>query len=456
MKSKSSRFLVWAFGLFVAQGIFSNAVVLPKWQKEFAPKGDIFAGSGLSPDQMLFALGGFREMVAGILWVRADSFFDDGNYDAMLPLIRLCTILDPKQLDIFSVGMWHIAYNFTDEGNRSDRRYVPYAIALGKEAQRNNPDTYEPFFETGWLWFNKVDDDYDQAVKNFEEAEKREDMLAARKNLLSVAYQRTGQIDKSLDHWYSQWDLQDKNWRDTGDMIPKQQRDTAENNLDTLIVRMAQRGYFAQKRGEGIQNYDLYPPFDVGFAAKAAVVGPGILKVDCNWNILPAGTRIRCILRDADYPTAKFADQDWDRETGVKLDPPKDMTWMQEAIYIKNRHGMRKIDMTRDQTMYPFTKDKYVLEFYWNPRSAAGFMQDKLGFLGEGMTDKNYLNLQARQGQRVIYTSFTLTRDQILRLGEWASKVPTVQTPNYVDPNETLKEKDDVILVPSLRNDKKG
>ena len=45
-------------------------------------------------------MAGFREMVAGILWVRADSFFDSGNYDAILPIIRLVTWVDPKEIDV--------------------------------------------------------------------------------------------------------------------------------------------------------------------------------------------------------------------------------------------------------------------------------------------------------------------------------------------------------------------
>ena len=113
---------------------------------------------------------GFRELIAGILWVKADSFFDTGNYDAILPLIRLVTILDPHQIDVYATGMWHIGYNFTDEEQRSDRRYIPAALALGKEGYQNNPNTYEMFFETGWMWYHKIDDDYEHAVDLFLEA----------------------------------------------------------------------------------------------------------------------------------------------------------------------------------------------------------------------------------------------------------------------------------------------
>src|SRR5512146_1551837 len=119
-------------GLLVAQGAVNKGFVYNFWAKNYAGK-DLTKSAGLSPDQLLFAMAGFREMIAGILWVRADSFFDSGNYDAILPLIRLVTILDPHQIDVYATGMWHIGYNFTDEEQRSDRRYLPSAVALGAE-----------------------------------------------------------------------------------------------------------------------------------------------------------------------------------------------------------------------------------------------------------------------------------------------------------------------------------
>ena len=113
--------------LFIAQAVFQSVLVFPRWAKDYAPKKTVQGQEGISPDQLLFALIGFRELVAGILWVRADSFFDTGNYDAILPIVRVVTILDPHQLDVYATGMWHIGYNFTDEEQRSDRRYVPSA-----------------------------------------------------------------------------------------------------------------------------------------------------------------------------------------------------------------------------------------------------------------------------------------------------------------------------------------
>src|SRR5687768_5374204 len=180
MKRSPIALTLLAVFLF-AQFAVSRYSLHDKWRENYMPKTASIQSTGLDPGQLLAAMAGFREMIAGILWVRADSFFDTGNYDAILPIIRLVTWLDPKNIDVYATGMWHIGYNFTDEEQRSDRRYIKPAVALGKEGAANNPTTYEMFFETGWMWFHKIDDDYEQAVRWFTEAEKREDMLPARK-----------------------------------------------------------------------------------------------------------------------------------------------------------------------------------------------------------------------------------------------------------------------------------
>ncbi len=428
------------------------------WATDFSPgKTTAIANSGLSPDQLLFALAGFRELIAGILWVKADSFFDTGNYDAILPLIRLVTILDPHQIDVYATGMWHIGYNFTDEEQRSDRRYIPAALALGKEGYTNNPNTYEMFFETGWMWYHKIDDDYEHAVDLFIRAQKLPDMIPARKNLLAMAYQRNGQPDKALDTYLTLYDKAVEEYTKDKAFGSRQNRDTIENNIDTTLVRLVQRGWMADhdpKLGEvDKKGYDNEPPFDVKFSAKVTVTDQRVLKVEGTWGVQPVGSRIRIVLRDADYPGAKAAEMNWDGSSGVSLDPDKRLTFMQDGLFVKNRRFNRKIDMSRDPTMYPFASDHYVVEFYYNPRSAPPHIQDKFSWDGSGMTDKNFLNTQVRpDGQRVVYAKLDLTRDQLLRRGDWADRAPSVKTANYVEPKNTYDESQDTIIdIPSLR-----
>jgi hypothetical protein len=462
MKKGRALLLVLIAALFVAQGFMQVAVVYPKWSKDYSPnKGSMEVGGGLNPDQFLFALVGLREFIAGILWVRADSFFDTGNYDAILPIIRLVTWLDPKQIDVYATGMWHIGYNFTDEEQRSDRRYIPSALALGKEGAKQNPDTYEMFFEVAWMWFHKVDDNYDQAVRWFQYAHERKDILPARRSLLVNAYLRNGEIDRAVE---LQFKLRQLILEENKDKVTAYQRaqaaniDTIEGNIDNMLVRLVQRGWLARKRDDGTYekgDYDTLPPFDVGFSAKVTVDEPKILKVEGTWNVLPIGTRVRCILRDADYETEVPAGLIWDKSDNVNLDPDRQRTFMMEQLFVRNQRFSRRIDMSKDPTMYPFIKKDYIIEFYYNPRSAPAHIQDKFGFNGEGMTDKNFLNTDVRKGQRVVYAKLSITRDQLLRQGEWLDRTPVVKTANYNSGNEG-GQLEDVIEIPSMRSSTGG
>ncbi|RYG97038.1 MAG: hypothetical protein EON58_10710 [Alphaproteobacteria bacterium] len=453
-----SRISTTAVGILAAcvigQGALQRGVIFNQWKKDYSPgQGKLVTGA-LSPDQMLFALTGLRELVAGILWVRADSFFDSGNYDAILPIVRLVTVLDPRAIDVYATGMWHIGYNFTDEEQRSDRRYIPSALALGKEGAMNNKDTYEMFFETGWMWYHKIDDDYSNSVKWFEDAQKRPDMLVARKNLISNAYERNGQVEESLNALYRLTDNAEEAYKkDTEVFSSRQNKETLENKLDTMVVRTVQRGYWAGKEGRPLKGYDVSPPFDVGFSVKATVIEPRVIRFEGTWNVLPVGTRVRVVLKDEDYPKQEPAGMQWDQSNDVNLDPPKDKTFMQDQLFVKNRRFNRKVDMSKDPTMYPFSSNEYALEFYYNPRSAPPHIQDKFSWNGEGMTDKNFLNTEIRPGQRVVYTKLKLTKDQILRRGEWQDRVPVVKTKNFVDRGGKGSGTEEVTIdIPSLRS----
>ncbi|HWD37399.1 MAG TPA: hypothetical protein VG944_01000 [Fimbriimonas sp.] len=436
---------------FVGQAALQGGYLFNAWKTNYASKNSLSSSGGLSPDQFLFALAGFREMIAGILWVRADAFFDTGNYDAILPIIRLVTLLDPHEIDVFATGMWHIGYNFTDEEQRSDRRYIPSALALGKEGCRQNPNTYELFFETGWLWYHKIDDDYDQAVKWFTEAQKRPDMLPARKNLLAMAYQRDGKPDEGLNTYMRLYKDALERMKQEDSFGTKQNRDTLENNIDTTLVRLVQRGWMAEQEKKPLNGYDVDPPFDVGFSVKATVVAARKLQFEGTWNVLPVGTRIRVTLKDSNFPHGEPAGMDWDFSNDVNLDPPKEETFMQDQLFVKNRRFNHKVDMSRDPTMYPFKSPEYDLEFYYNPRSAPPHIQDKFSWNGEGMTDKHFLNTDVRPGQRVIYWKCTLSRDEILRAGKYQDQIPIRKTPNYVESTRSYDKENVIIDIPSLR-----
>ncbi|MFN7019275.1 MAG: hypothetical protein ACK4RG_08415, partial [Fimbriimonadales bacterium] len=155
MKRNHSKLWVAMVVLLLIQAAL-QARIFPLWVRNYAPKQA--TPIGLAPEQLLVAVAGFREFLAAILWVRADGFFDSGNYDAVLPMLRLVTWLDPHNIDVYSTGAWHMGYNFTDESQRSDRRYIPMALKFLEEGIQNNPAVWDLYFEMGWMYYHKIQD----------------------------------------------------------------------------------------------------------------------------------------------------------------------------------------------------------------------------------------------------------------------------------------------------------
>ena len=431
----------WVLGaiaaLFIGQGLVSRAM-FPTWVKDYSSH-NVGVAPGLSIDQLLASVAGLREMVAGILWVQSDEYFHTGQFDAILPVIRLVTWLDPRQIEVYSTGAWHIGYNFTDEQNRSDRRYIPLALQLLDEGVHNNPNTYELYYDTAWMYYQKIDDNYPMAVDWFKQALSKPDIetIPAIKSMLATAYLRNGQIEEALDYY---WVLQQEaqaSYDKTKNHEFWNRKDTQERNVDNTIIRMASRGYLAKKDGV----YSNYPyetknPIDLDFTMKLTTIDPKVVQVSGTWGIPAAGARIRLVIRDADYKLK------WEPAGSLDFEIDKGRTYMQELLYTQNGRFNQKIDMARNPTMYPFESDEVMVEFYFNPRSAPPHIQDRIGWNGEGMTDANFLNAEERPGTQILFAQFKLKRDDFLQRGF------SFTSPGYKEQGPST---DDVIIQRSLR-----
>lgn len=411
-------------------------------RKQFEPKVEGLMGklTGLPTEYIFGTMLGFREVVAGALWVRADSFFHEGNYDAILPIIRLVTWLDPHNLDVYSTGGWHIGYNFTDTEQRSDRRYLSAALKLLEEGVENNPHVYDLYFEMGWMWYDKVKQAHN-AVQWFQKAYDFPDrpdewspgIPPARRHMLAHAWESAGLIDQTLLTWQ---DILLKH-EETLRKKPKEFQarvnvDVAKHNYTLTELRQYNR-YLKNPP-------DTQPPIDVKFDVKVRVVEPKIIEVS---GTLDMGTyydeqmqkqdfrpgRVDVTLRDEGYKSSilptdeKEAGEVW-RQKVFTFDVP-DVTIMQEQIAIIKGKFKRKIDMSKDPMMYSFKAPRYVITVRFNPLYASPQTQDRIGWRGEGITDKNALRIDEittadKDGKtyttsvRRIRKHLALTREQIL------------------------------------------
>lgn len=365
---------------------------------------------------------GLKEVVAGLLWVRADEFFHTGNYEAIIPMVRIITWLDPHQLDVYDTGAWHLAYNFTDSQERSDRRYIPAARALLEEGIHNNPNIFDLYFSLGWTNFQKIQD-YPDAVKWFRLANTKGSIDPATGKIrppkaqfkdrpqfvghsLAHAYERAGDIDQAIAQWK-------QNIRDNqayARQYPKDQGnkamiDVANNNLHALEFEKKVRA-------------EIRPVKNVHFDAHFQRLGPRKFRVFGTLD-LPTGARVRVRLADKDFREQQFKTFTYDINDK--------QTILIDDLYVRDGKFDRVIDIQRDAAIYPLRSKDYTLTLSFNPLSAPDFVQgmpaeqkidggrrgEKLqygavGWHGEGLADQKYLVV--KNGVRMLEKQIPLAR----------------------------------------------
>lgn len=239
------------------------------------------------PGQFLVAtFTGFKEVVAGTLWVRADTFFHSGQYDAIMPIVRLVTWLDPHNLDVFTTGAWHLDYNFVDKNEMSDKRYIPCSIALLKEGVAANPNIWDLYFELGWTHYNRKLCDFVSGLKYMKMACEHDGI----DENTGMTVPRPAYVDRMLAHQYEKvgdFEGAIKQWNraiERSKVLMKDKRDTTSDasaldicyrNLGLLYLRLGWRYGNMDYYHKGVEIYkqlaaEKGAPPDVGEAAKGA------------------------------------------------------------------------------------------------------------------------------------------------------------------------------------------
>lgn len=343
---------------------------------------------------------GLKEVVAGLLWVRTDEFFHTGNYEAIIPMVRIVTWLDPHQMDVYDTGAWHLSYNFTDSQERSDRRYIPASKALLREGIQNNPETYDMYFQMGWLNFNKILD-YREAARWFDAANGRIsiDPATGRRrprpqfvgHELAHAYENIGAVDEAIAQWHENIKANEEYARlfpkDSGNDVMVQ---VAKNNLQQVLDEKATRA-------------KLKPTLNVNFEAHWERLAPRKYRAWGAINV-PDGCRVRLRLADRDFREGFFGTFRWDIN--------QDQTVLIDDLYVRDGKFSRTLDIERDTAIYPLKAPEFVVSFTFDPTKTPREAKDILGWKGEGLADQRYMTEQ--NGVRLLRKDIVLKRSDLL------------------------------------------
>ena len=114
------------------------------------------------------ALGGFRGVLADILWVRATGLQDEGRFFEIAQLANWITHLEPRIPEVWAYHAWNLAYNvsvmFPDPEDRW--RWVQQGVRLlrdqGIPYNARDPRLY---WELAWLYHHKIGGTWDDAER---------------------------------------------------------------------------------------------------------------------------------------------------------------------------------------------------------------------------------------------------------------------------------------------------
>ena len=116
------------------------------------------------------ALGGFRGILADLLWLRAGALQEDGKYFELVQLASWITKLQPKFTAATSFLAWNMAYNIsvTFQDPQDRWRWVQRGIELirdeGLNYNANDPKLYQ---QLGWIYQHKMGNTLDDAQKYY-------------------------------------------------------------------------------------------------------------------------------------------------------------------------------------------------------------------------------------------------------------------------------------------------
>lgn len=341
------------------------------------------------PGQFLIAsMAGFKEVIAGVLWVRADDFFHTGKYEAIIPIVRLVTWLDPHNIEVYSTGAWHLDYNFLDKNVMSDKRYIPSSVALLQEGIANNPNTWDLYFDLAWTHYNKKLNDYQGGLKYMLLAVQHDGRdpntgkviprPAFVDRMVAHQYEKVGEFDKAIEQWkyararaerlikdrsdntadYIALVICDRNlallylrlaWR-YGNMdyyrkgVEIMQRMAAQKGTppDILAAAKATSADYAKRMAAHDPPRDVRKPIDMGFSVKFEKLKPKVFRISGTFNLLKmseyAGLASECMTHSyEDYLKAPpDRKQDWVNggrvrwmltDLDYKMVIPKTFTW---------------------------------------------------------------------------------------------------------------------------------
>jgi len=111
------------------------------------------------------ALGGFRGLIADVLWFRTISLQNQGKYIEMAQIASWISKLQPRFTGATAFLAWNMAYNISITYTKPENkwRWVENGIKLLKDSIKYNPGSPVLYKELAWIYIYKIGGTLDSA-----------------------------------------------------------------------------------------------------------------------------------------------------------------------------------------------------------------------------------------------------------------------------------------------------
>ncbi len=118
----------------------------------------------------LAALSGFRSIVADLLWIQANTAWQNTEWGKMVMIFDSVVTLQPRVIMFWDLAAWHMAYNASRAARdnpkqprealriKAQREYFELGKDYLERGIRNNPDRYTLYDRLGLLLRDKFED----------------------------------------------------------------------------------------------------------------------------------------------------------------------------------------------------------------------------------------------------------------------------------------------------------
>lgn len=169
----------------------------------------------LGQELSLAALGGFRAIVANLLWISLTKSWEDQTWTRVRTLADFAVTLQPRVLFFWENGAWHLAWNasvsvvkYAEEGKSEERKqfesrkWIDAGIDMLERGIRANPEKYGLYLRMAELYWQRLED-YEKSAEYYRLALERPGAPSYTDRFIGYALEKAGKYEESLAHWQS-------------------------------------------------------------------------------------------------------------------------------------------------------------------------------------------------------------------------------------------------------------